>query len=107
MVASGTALMLLSAWFWWTYWRQRDVLLDRRNLLRAVALAMPLGFIGLESGWIVTEVGRQPWIIQGVMRTADAVTPAAGVPEMFIAFTVLYAVLGVTVIVLLRRLAAD
>jgi cytochrome d ubiquinol oxidase subunit I len=107
MVGAGSALLVLSAWFWFVYWRRRDQLWDRRNLLRATALAMPLGFIGLEAGWVVTEVGRQPWIIQGVMRTADAVTPAAGVPLMFFAFSVLYAVLGITVIVLLRRLAAD
>ncbi|MBW3600007.1 MAG: cytochrome ubiquinol oxidase subunit I, partial [Planctomycetes bacterium] len=48
----------------------------------------------------------QPWVIQGVMRTADAVTPAPGVPSMFFAFTLLYALLGVTVLALLRRIAA-
>ena len=105
MVGSGMALALLSVWFWATWLWQRGDCTSRRMLLRAIALALPLGFIGLEAGWFVTEVGRQPWIIQNVMRTRDAVTPAAGVPEMFIIFTILYAVLGTTVIVLLRRLA--
>ena len=72
-----------------------------------MSVAAPLGFIGLEAGWFVTEVGRQPWIIQHVMRTRDAVTPAAGVPAMFFAFTALYLLLGITVIVLLRRIAAS
>jgi cytochrome d ubiquinol oxidase subunit I len=68
-------------------------------------LAAPLGFTGLEAGWFVTEVGRQPWIIQHVMRTSEAVTPAAGVPPIFFTFTALYALLGVTVLVLLGRIA--
>jgi cytochrome d ubiquinol oxidase subunit I len=105
MVGSGMALLMLSLWFWTTYWRRGNTLLDRRALMRATAIATPLGFIGLEAGWFVTEVGRQPWVIQGVMRTRDALTPAAGVPMMFWAFAVLYTVLGITVIVLLRRLA--
>jgi cytochrome d ubiquinol oxidase subunit I len=107
MVSAGMILVALSAWFWYAYWRGSERLLDQRWLMRALALAMPLGFIGLEAGWFVTEVGRQPWIIHGVMRTSDAVTPAAGVPILFVAFTLLYAVLGVTVIVLLRRLATS
>jgi cytochrome d ubiquinol oxidase subunit I len=105
MVGAGMALMGLSAWFWWTYLRRRDQLLEQRWVLRAAMFAMPLGFIGLESGWFVSEVGRQPWIIHGVMKSADAVTPASGVVGMFIAFSMLYALLGVTVVALLRRLA--
>lgn len=106
MVGSGTALMLLSAWFWGVYLRRRATLLDQRFLLRAVLLASPLGFVGLEAGWFVTEAGRQPWVIQGVLRTHDAVTPATGVPGLFIAFTLLYGLLGGTVIYLLNRIAA-
>ena len=93
-------------------WRWRrlladDSLLERPGLLRAVAFAAPLDFLGREAGWFVTEVGRQPWVIQGVMRTADAVTPADGVVGMFVAFCLLYALLGATVILLLYRLASD
>jgi cytochrome d ubiquinol oxidase subunit I len=104
MVASGTLLMLLSGWFWWSYYRARQAVCERRSLLWAMVLAAPLGFLGLEAGWFVTEVGRQPWIIQHVMRTSDAVTPAEGVFEMFIVFTLLYVLLGSTVLVLLYRL---
>jgi len=104
MVGSGTVLMLVTVWFWIAYWRAGAQVMNHRWLLRALCCAAPLGFLGLESGWIVTEVGRQPWIIQGVMKTKDAVTTADGVLGMFIAFTLLYALLGVTVIVLLRKL---
>src|SRR5690606_87427 len=106
MVASGMVLLVLSAWFWWVYARRRAALLTHRRLLWALVLGTPLGFLGLEAGWFVTEVGRQPWIIQGVMKIDDAVTPAPGVLGLFIGFTLLYAVLGTTVVVLLRRLAA-
>jgi cytochrome bd ubiquinol oxidase subunit I len=61
--------------------------------------------VALEAGWIVTEVGRQPWVINGVMATRDAVTPAPHVAITFAAFTVLYSVLGAALITLLRRLA--
>lgn len=106
MVATGVALLVLSAWFWFTHARCRATLLTHRRLLWALVCGAPLGFVGLEAGWFVTEVGRQPWVIQGVMRTQDSVTPAAGVVELFIGFTALYVVLGTTVIVLLRRIAA-
>jgi cytochrome d ubiquinol oxidase subunit I len=99
------ALVAVSAWFWIAYLANRQAILQRRWLLWAVVIVAPLGFVGLEAGWFVTEVGRQPWIIQQVMRTRDAVTPVRGVPAMFFAFSVLYVVLGVTVVVLLRRLA--
>jgi cytochrome d ubiquinol oxidase subunit I len=105
MVGSGMVLTLLSIWFWAAYWWRRGDLRTQRMLLRAVFLALPLGFLGLEAGWFVTEAGRQPWVIQGVLRTREAVTPAAGVPAMFVTFSILYAVLGITVVVLLRRLA--
>ena len=77
----------------------------RRRLLRALVLSGPLGFLALEAGWIVTEVGRQPWVIYGIMRARDAVTPAGGVAVSLAAFTLLYAGLAVALILLLRRLA--
>jgi cytochrome d ubiquinol oxidase subunit I len=68
----------------------------------------PLGFIAIETGWTVTEVGRQPWIIYGVMRTSEAVTPMPGLVLPFITFTVLYIFLAViTVFLLLRQVAAS
>jgi cytochrome bd ubiquinol oxidase subunit I len=73
-------------------------------LLRALVTAGPMGFIAIEAGWTVTEVGRQPWIVYGVLRTADAVTPMPGLIVPFVTFTTLYGMLGVIVVSLLRHL---
>lgn len=104
MVGLGTLLMALSLIFWLMRWRRGVAAYENRWLLWAVVLSGPFGFLALEAGWTVTEVGRQPWIINGVMRTRDTLTPAAGVPLMFYTFTALYLLLGTTVVVLLRRL---
>lgn len=82
--------------------RRRDVG-RMRWLLRAIIAAAPMGFIATEAGWMVTEVGRQPWVIQGVLRTADAVTPMPGLVVPFLGFTLLYVALSVAVVWLLRR----
>jgi cytochrome d ubiquinol oxidase subunit I len=82
--------------------RWRPLALHPRFLLLC-ALAAPLGFIALEAGWTVTEVGRQPWIIYGVMRTADAVTPMPGLVIPFLIFTGVYLFLAVVVTWLLVR----
>lgn len=103
MVAAGLGMMGVAALFGFRAWRRRGLPLDRW-LLRAVVLSGPLGFVALEAGWVVTEVGRQPWIIHGVMRTAEAVTPMPGLAVPFASFTVLYLILGVSVVVLLRRI---
>jgi cytochrome d ubiquinol oxidase subunit I len=102
MVALGTYLALLSLWIAWQAWRRRDMVTNRL-LLHAIAVAAPLGFIAIEAGWTVTEVGRQPWIIYGVLRTADAVTPMPGLIAPFLLFTLLYCFLGVVVVWLLYR----
>ncbi|MCA9537236.1 MAG: cytochrome ubiquinol oxidase subunit I [Myxococcales bacterium] len=70
--------------------------------LRAAALAAPLGLIAVEAGWFVTEVGRQPWIVNGVLRVEAAVTPMPHLTVPLAVFTGLYIVLGVVVVVLLR-----
>jgi cytochrome d ubiquinol oxidase subunit I len=107
MVACGTvmaALSLFGAWRWWQRRRGRGTALpDDRPFLLAIMGAAPLGFIALEAGWTVTEVGRQPWIVQGVLRTADAVTPMPGLGVTFALFTVLYLGLAVAVVFLLWR----
>jgi len=102
MVGLGTYLALVSLWAAWVAWRRRDVTADRR-LLVAVALAAPMGFIAIEAGWMVTEVGRQPWVVYGVLRTAEAVTPMPGLMYPFLLFTLLYCFLGVIVAWLLYR----
>ncbi len=102
MVASGTAMMLVALWAAWLKWR-KHTLLDARWFLWAVVLAAPLGFVAIEAGWIVTEVGRQPWIIYGIVKTADAVTPMLGLQVPFITFTLLYIFLAVIVVWLLFR----
>ena len=67
----------------------------------------PLGFIALEAGWVVTEVGRQLWTVYGLMRTADAVTLVADVPGSLLLFTALYLGLGIALGALLLRLAGQ
>jgi cytochrome d ubiquinol oxidase subunit I len=82
---------------------RRRRLPDSPAYLKWVIACGPLGLIAIEAGWVVTEVGRQPWIVQGIMRTRDAVTPMPGLIVPFTTITLLYVVLGVIVIVLLRR----
>ena len=62
-----------------------------------------MGFIAVEAGWTVTEVGRQPWIIYGIMKTADAVTPMPGIRYTFYLFTAIYLSLAAIVIFMLYR----
>jgi len=102
MVGAGFAMLSIAAWAGWLWWRRRR-LPDDRWLLRALVVAGPFGLIAVEVGWIVTEVGRQPWIIYGVMRTADAVTPMPGLVVPFVTFTTVYLFLSVIVVYLLRR----
>jgi len=101
MVGLGTLMALASVWGLWAL--RRGDLAERRGLLLALALLAPAGFVATEAGWVVTEVGRQPWIVYGVMRTADAVTPMPGLVVPFALFTLLYCFLGVVTFVLLRR----
>ena len=105
MVALGTIMALVSVWALWRWWRGRaiDAVVDDRRLLRALALVTPMGFLAIEAGWTVTEVGRQPWVIHGVLRTADAVTPMPGLVVPFLIFTLLYVLLGAIVVYLLRQ----
>ncbi len=107
MVACGTAMAALGVWMVVRLWRRRrglgTPLPDDRRALGAILMASPMGFLALEAGWTVTEVGRQPWIVQGVMRTADAVTPMPGLVVPFIVFSLLYVGLAIAVVFLLWR----
>lgn len=110
MVACGLAMMLIAVWGASRYWRKRKAMtwLDSKWFLRTLVAAAPLGFIAIEAGWVVTEVGRQPWIIYRVMRTSEAVTPMTGLVVPFATFTLLYILLAVvTIWLLLRQVAAS
>ncbi len=100
MVGAGFAMLSVVLWAVWLLWR-RHTIYDTAWFLRALVAASPLGIIAVEAGWVVTELGRQPWIIYGVMRTADAVTPMPGLAVSFALFTILYFFLAVTVAYLL------
>ena len=102
MVGSGTALLVLSIAAGWLALKRRR-LPDGKWFLRALVVAGPLGFLAIEAGWTVTEVGRQPWIIYGVMRTHEAVTPMGKIAVPFVIFTFLYIFLSFVVFYLLRR----
>lgn len=102
MVACGTAIAAVSLLSAWRAVRGRDKLFDPL-FLRAVVFCGPLGIVAVEAGWTVTELGRQPWVIRGVMRTADAVTPVGGLLVPFAFFSALYLALGIAAAWLLRR----
>jgi cytochrome d ubiquinol oxidase subunit I len=101
MVGIGMFMMLLAILFFIS-WKKKSWL-QQRWFLRFFAIATPLGFIAVEAGWTVTEVGRQPWIIYGIMRTKDAVTPMPGIAYSFYIFTAVYISLTAIVIFLLNR----
>ncbi len=102
MVAIGTFLFLLSLFTLWRIWKKKE-LFENRMILKIFALASPLGVIAVEAGWIVTEVGRQPWIIYGILKTKDSVSPMPGLEYILVFFTALYIMLAATVSWLMYR----
>ena len=105
MVGIGNTLLApIAVWFLWSRWR-RGALPTSRWFYRAVVVAGPLGIVALIAGWIVTEVGRQPWIVYELMRTEEAVTGAEGILVGHATLAVVYAGLIAVVLFLLRRLA--
>jgi cytochrome d ubiquinol oxidase subunit I len=102
MVGIGMLTMALGILYFIGIWKKRSWL-SKTWFLKLFIWATPLGFIALEAGWTVTEVGRQPWIIQDVMRTADAVTPMPGIQYSFYLFSFIYFTLSLAVIFLLQR----
>lgn len=99
MVAIGTFLALIGILYF--YFLKKNNF--PKNFLRLLVCCIPLGFIAVEAGWIVTEVGRQPWIIYGFLKTKDALTPVPGMRYHFYLFLFLYLLLGFTTAWLLRR----
>ncbi|HTR76335.1 MAG TPA: cytochrome ubiquinol oxidase subunit I [Solirubrobacterales bacterium] len=104
MVGIGTALLLLGLWLLWSWWRRRDIP-QTRWFLRAVAVSGAGAVLALWAGWIVTEVGRQPWIVNGYMKTSEAVTQASGLWAAFAFTLLLYGAIGTIAILVLRRMS--
>jgi cytochrome bd ubiquinol oxidase subunit I len=102
MIGIGMLLAAIGAWSLFALWKN-PTWLHSRKALRLFAFCTPLGFIAIEAGWTVTEVGRQPWIIYGFMKTKDALTPMPGLIYPFIVITAVYLMLGLIVTWLLVR----
>ncbi|NES27903.1 cytochrome ubiquinol oxidase subunit I [Micromonospora terminaliae] len=103
MVGIGTALLGLSAWYALAWWRRRD-LPRSRWFLRATTVSGVLAVVALEAGWVVTEVGRQPWTVTGHLLTRDAVTTSGNLWLFFAATLALYVAVGATTVYVLRLL---
>lgn len=106
MVGSGFALAAVAFLGAWLAWRGRCLPLERWYL-KLVAACGPLGFIALEAGWTVTEVGRQPWIVKDLMRVSQALTPMPGLIVPFTAIASLYVLLSLAVLAALRKLVRE
>ncbi|MBR7832918.1 cytochrome ubiquinol oxidase subunit I [Actinospica durhamensis] len=104
MVGVGTLLALLAVVYFLTLWRHRRLPLTRW-FYRALAVAGPLSYLALIGGWVTTEVGRQPWVVYMVMRTDAAVTGAGSIPIGYGLLAAAYAVLIVSTLWALHRLA--
>lgn len=102
MVGLGTLMMFIGFLYFFMRWRKWDYI-NNKWWLRLLAVATPIGFIALEAGWTVTEVGRQPWIIYKVMKTKDALTAMPGIQYSLITIVSVYAFLTLTVIWLMAR----
>jgi cytochrome d ubiquinol oxidase subunit I len=108
MVAAGFFLLLMGGWLLWQWWRRHRAggeLSTPRLFLALAALAGPAAVVALECGWSVTELGRQPWIVYGVMSVREAVNPAPGLMTGLWLVLVVYAAMTVATVYVLRRLA--
>jgi cytochrome bd ubiquinol oxidase subunit I len=104
MVGLGTLMFLFTLWYWASWIFRRDMPRSRW-FLRGAAVTGVLSVVTMEAGWIVSEVGRQPWIVYNKMRVADAATTNDGVWITFIVVALLYAALGTTLILVLRAMS--
>jgi cytochrome d ubiquinol oxidase subunit I len=106
MAMLGVAMFLIAALGAWLY--RRQVLHKTRWFLWTAIVAMAFPYIAATAGWILTEMGRQPWIVQDLLKTADAVSPnlsTATIATSLSVFLALYITLGVIDFVLMRRYA--
>jgi cytochrome d ubiquinol oxidase subunit I len=104
MVGLGLGLGLLALWFWLMVFRFRRVP-SNRLLLWGLVAGGPAAVVTMEAGWFVTEFGRQPWIVYGIIRTTSAATSAPGLGIVFAVFIAIYIALAVTLVRLLLLLA--
>jgi cytochrome d ubiquinol oxidase subunit I len=104
MIGIGTALMLLALWLAYLVYKKREIPTGNW-FLKAVSVSGVGAILALWSGWIVTEVGRQPWIVNGYMKTSEAVTDANGIWGAFIFTLLLYAAIGTIAVLVLRRMS--
>ena len=104
MVGIGTLLLLYGLWAAYEWWRRRR-LPPQRLFWWAGAVSGLAAIVAMECGWIVTEVGRQPWVVYQLLPTADAATTNGGVLTSLTLVIVVYAVLGVATIAILRLLS--
>ena len=103
MVAIGMLMIFLSMGFVVGKWRQWQWI-EARWFRWLIVLSGPLSLVAIEAGWWLAELGRQPWILYGIMRTEDGATTATGVEWLFIAFGIVYLILGIGSLVVLRRM---
>lgn len=106
----GIGMLMVLAGLWSGLQRLRGRLYEGRTLQRFALFMAPLGFVAVVSGWVVTEVGRQPWVIYGLLRTADAASPIAkeGVAGSLLAFIVVYfLVFGAGTFYIIRKMAGN
>ena len=92
MVGLGMLMLLLALWGLWS--RTRGRFYESRGLHRFALIMGPSGFLAMLAGWFTTEVGRQPWVVYGIMRTKDALSPVSAeqVGLTLIIFVVVYCV---------------
>ena len=102
MIFFGVIMMFIGAIYLYSFFFKKEWL-SKNWLLKTFFIATPFGYIALEAGWTVTEVGRQPWIIYGVMKTIDAVTPMPGIQYSFYFFTFVFISLSVVLMFLIGR----
>ena len=105
MVAIGTGLAGLAVWAVWRWRRRGDRVFDSPWFLRALVVAGPAAVVAMETGWITTEVGRQPWIVQGILRTEDAVTDADYIWVTLGVLVVVYGAMTIGAVAVLRSMS--
>jgi cytochrome d ubiquinol oxidase subunit I len=106
MVGTGFALLALAAWFGWVWWRRRELPGQRRLkwFLWCAVLAGPVAVVSLESGWVVTEVGRQPWTVVGLLLTTNAVGRSGNLWPFFAGALAIYLAVGTGAVLALRSM---